>query len=93
MGSMIGSEFVSRVDEGLYHADARIHRPARVVITTRHRYCSLVMCPYVYLQFYLGIATVVQSVFTICVCVVVMSFDIRDKFVIMFSVTTSAVIC
>ena len=51
------------------------------------------MCPYVYLQFYLGIATVVQSVFTICVCVVVMSFDIRDKFVIMFSVTTSAVIC
>ena len=47
------------------------------------------MCAYVYLQFYLGIATVVQSVFTICACVVVTSFGIRDKFVIVLSVTTS----
>ena len=39
------------------------------------------------------IATLAQSVFTICVCVIVLAFEIRDKFVIMFSVTTSAVIC
>ena len=44
---------------------------------------------YVYLQFYLGIVTVVQSVFTICVCVVFAIFRIRDKFVIVLSVTTS----